>query len=77
METPPLKASFSIFEINKFGAGTQFSYLFLDVPIPKCMRENTVNFGHFNIISKLAGSKFNQLIKCVPAILSKIYTLSP
>lgn len=22
METPPLKASFSIFEINKFGAGT-------------------------------------------------------
>lgn len=25
METPPLKASFSIFEINKFGAGTQFS----------------------------------------------------
>lgn len=28
METPPLKASFSIFEINKFGAGTQFSYLF-------------------------------------------------
>lgn len=56
METTPLKASFSISEINKFGAGTQFSYLCWDVPIPKCMRENTVNFGHFNIISKLAGS---------------------
>lgn len=57
METPPLKASFSIFEINKFGAGTHsFPNFFWDVSIPKCMRENTVNFGHFNISSKLAGS---------------------
>lgn len=32
METPPLKASFSIFEINKFGAGTHsFPNFFWDV----------------------------------------------
>lgn len=57
MEIFFFKVFFLIFEINKFGVGIySFFVFFWDVFILKCMWENIVNFGYFNISLKLVGS---------------------